>query len=266
MKQIHLKIQLLLLCLYLYPSLHAQVTIGIAEAPAKGALLQLKDIAGAKKGEVNAKKGLLIPRVSLVEYASLEPILSNASSNDSLLHTGLIVYNLTDTTHLEKGFAVWNGSEWNNIRYKETSGNAAGTEIKKILYTGTQANPANSVPFHSIEVNLKIGKRYTYYARPQFKLTRSYKPTSGTRDYEYFVTQYWQSSPTITGYSTDIMTKQLSNLDYTTFIESDMSPEERNEIWMYDYKSNEIFHIELFVMGESNTTATKIFAILIEQF
>ncbi|MDR2087085.1 MAG: hypothetical protein LBP72_07905 [Dysgonamonadaceae bacterium] len=259
------KINLFLLCLYLFPNLQAQVSIGIIEAPAEGALLQLKSIAGAAKGGKNAKEGLLMPRVKLVDHLSLEPIISNASDSEKKEHAGLIVYNLTDTSYLKKGLVVWNGIEWNSIKNKEVSENA-GMDVKKILYNNTLPLPNKSVPFHSIETRLEKGINRPHYALPQFKVTDSYKPAAGTtRDYEYYVTQYWQNSSQ-SGYSNEVNIQKVSNSNYMDFTNSDMSMEERNEVWMYDNTSKEIFHIQLFVMGENSPTATKIYAILVEQF
>jgi hypothetical protein len=271
-----IKIKLLLLCLFLFPSLYAQVTFGIIEAPADGALLQLKSMAGAAAGDENAEKGLLLPRVLLVDYMSLEPILKNADDDAKKEHIGLIVYNLSSNLHLAKGLAVWNGTQWNCITNKEMT-ESIGMDVKKNLYSAKQPNPANSVVFHSIEVNMNPATppegNLPYYGVPQFKIADSYKPTGqASRIYEYQILQYWNVNEKF-GYSYDVSQKKeygsgsstYEKLDFNSSVGS-MSPRERNEVWMYDQTSKEVFHIQFFIMGESADNATKIYAILVEQF
>jgi hypothetical protein len=112
------KITGMLFCLGILSGLSAQVTIGIAEDPAEGALLQLKDIVKAAKGGENAKKGLLMPRVGLVDYMNLDPMFPTATPEQKKEHAGLIVYNLTENDNLQEGIMVWNGEMWNLIKNK----------------------------------------------------------------------------------------------------------------------------------------------------
>lgn len=111
-----------LVTIFLCTTLHAQVTIGIDEQPVTGALLQLKNIANVTDGSQNANKGLLLPRVELIDRTSLEPIDDIAKASDYL---GLVVYNTTpqlveptsacDPTPvlgMPIGLKVWNGTEW----------------------------------------------------------------------------------------------------------------------------------------------------------
>jgi hypothetical protein len=261
-----IKIKLLLLCLYLFPNLDAQVNIGTVEVPADGALLQLKTIAGAAKGGENANKGLLLPRVSLVDYLSLEPAVSNASNDDKKEHIGLVVYNLTEDAHLKKGFAVWNGTKWNSITNKEIDENI-GMDIRKNLYSATQPQENITVEFRSIQIRMIPGKSVIYDGIPQFRAKKGI--------YEYQISQYWTNNGN-NGYSTfvspqvkvDVTPPSYSdykNLDHISNIAT-MSVQERNEVWMYDETNNEIFHIQLFIMGKNEAAATKTYAILVEQF
>jgi hypothetical protein len=277
------KIKLLFLCLYLFPSLHAQISIGVIEAPANGALMQLKSIAGAAPGAKNADGGLLLSRVSLTDYMSLEPAVSNAVSDEEKKeHAGLVVYNLTENTHLAKGISVWNGTQWNCIANKEITA-STGVNVKKFLYNSAEPDPDKTVLLHSIEINMKPRSGSTpptpHYAVPQFRVADSYQPAAQTsRMYEYQLTQYWGETLGVSydGYSNNRLKASFDNADYATYVKFDnrstgestgsMSPSERNEIWMYDETSNEIFHIQLFEMGEDTATAPKIYAILVEQF
>lgn len=96
---------------------YSQVTIGSDTPPEKGALLQLKDGTSTTDPLVNAKAGLLMPRVSLSDIDNLYPMLPsgyNASQND--LHVGLAVYNINEIGFdFCKGIYIWSGTKWNRI-------------------------------------------------------------------------------------------------------------------------------------------------------
>ena len=111
-------------------NIHAQVTIGTNEAPASGALLQLKEKQNIIDGSANATGGLNLPRVALSKKKQLYPMfLANPedpnsgptgyyAANKAALdasHKGLIVYNLTDDDDedLCLGINHWDGEQWN---------------------------------------------------------------------------------------------------------------------------------------------------------
>lgn len=92
----------------------AQVTIGSAEEPLSGALLDLKEHQ-ADNNNVTASKGLMLPRVALKKLTGniaatlgVEETLSNEE------HAGLVVYNISDTqcAAFPSGVYVWNSSSW----------------------------------------------------------------------------------------------------------------------------------------------------------
>ncbi|GHT59826.1 hypothetical protein AGMMS50239_07360 [Bacteroidia bacterium] len=107
--------------------LSAQVTIGLSEIPAAGALLQLKEISGITDDSPDAYKGLAMPRVHLTDENNLYPMFLADPANPvsgpntdytadksalDKLHTGLIVYNSNDASPFKKGLYVWSGSKW----------------------------------------------------------------------------------------------------------------------------------------------------------
>ena len=111
-------------------TLNAQVTIGNAEVPVSGALLQLKNINGISDDSPNAHLGLALPRVALSDKNNLFPMFLNDANNPNsgandaytankvLLdktHIGLIVYNITedDDEELCVGLNKWDGEKWN---------------------------------------------------------------------------------------------------------------------------------------------------------
>ncbi|MDR1436666.1 MAG: hypothetical protein LBI65_00965 [Candidatus Symbiothrix sp.] len=268
------RIKLLLFCLLFFPSLQARVNIGIIEAPADGALLQLKNIAGVAPGDENANGGLLLPRVSLKNYTSLEPAVPDAEAtpDEKRNHVGLIVYNLTETTYLKKGLAVWNGTRWNCITSNEVM-ETTGMDVKKNLYSSQRPQPDKTVVSGSIEINMELrnSTEQPHHAVPQFKISDSYKPGAGvSRKYAYLLTQYYRNNDKAI-YSNDLFLQSFtSGSGYIRFdtnsTSGHMSPIERNEVWMYDDTDNSLFHIQLFEMGEDTKAATKIYVIMVEHF
>ncbi|MDR2621580.1 MAG: hypothetical protein LBC48_03245 [Dysgonamonadaceae bacterium] len=251
------KIKLLLLCLYLFPNLQAQVTIGMVEIPAEGALLQLKNKVEATPGGENADKGLLLSRVNLSDYTTLDPVVTGTPSDEEKKkHIGLIVYNLTEDAgkKLTKGLVVWNGKEWNSIANKEMA------NVKKNLYNAKEPEEDRSVSFQDL-IEVRMGKGYyqnEHFGYPEFK--------GGKGPYKYHFTQYWRDGNTI-GYSNDVKLADNNQQNYQPFMNGNyMSPIERNEVWMYEAKTNKIFHIQFFIMGENEISTTKVYAILVEQF
>jgi len=108
----------------------SQVTIGSSEKPVEGSLLQLKNLPEVN-GSANANRGLLLPRVALINNSTLSPC---AEDTYSLEHTGLIVYNITSialkpvsscdpSPDLSKvvytGINVWNGEQWNSLNSED---------------------------------------------------------------------------------------------------------------------------------------------------
>lgn len=95
----------------------AQVTIGSTDAPNLGAILDLKQ---NNSSDINATKGLLLPRVDLESETYLYPMLPKNydKTTEDTNHIGLIVYNSDDCTLEGNGTYVWDGERW-IILYKE---------------------------------------------------------------------------------------------------------------------------------------------------
>lgn len=133
----------ILITLLLLTSLIAssQVTIGLEEVPAEGALLQLKNQSITAQN-ANSTKGLLLPRVNFDPVGSatgttaqklvvsLKLVLPSGTVVDETTHVGLMVYNVvTQTvsstnapfaeTKICPGVYVWNGTQWVRTMFKE---------------------------------------------------------------------------------------------------------------------------------------------------
>lgn len=98
---------------------YSQVTVGTTEKPLSGALLHLKNIDNINDDAVNATKGLLMPRVNLVQLSQIYPMYDYIQDIPSPLteeeHTGLLVMNVTNNELICPGLHVWNGNMWVNL-------------------------------------------------------------------------------------------------------------------------------------------------------
>lgn len=108
------------LLLLLFTSLHfylcSQTTIGSANSPNKGAILDLKGNQSSG-GAVNSTKGLILPRVFLMSKDSLNEIIpDNTERPDRENHTALTVYNTNTCFSKGEGIYVWSGKEWFSIK------------------------------------------------------------------------------------------------------------------------------------------------------
>ena len=99
----------------------SQVTIGMGDAPAIGALLDLKQNT---VNEANSTKGVLLPRVSLTVIDQLSDISGVASdANSKLVHKGLSVYNTNASFPGGLGINIWDGTQWVNIQQPRAKSN-----------------------------------------------------------------------------------------------------------------------------------------------
>ena len=105
-----------LFCAFFVLSAQSQVTIGSQSKPLKGTLLELKE-KDESTGGVNSEKGMIYPRVHLVDIHNLFPIIERSESNpeNNPKYTGMTVYNVNATSPFEKGLYVWDGTEWTEL-------------------------------------------------------------------------------------------------------------------------------------------------------
>jgi len=136
MKQIRLL--LFLIGLFFILNGYSQVTIGSVEMPVEGSLLQLKENEGSLK---NSNKGLLLPRVNLIdktpEINKLAESIGGVSDSDPWnenAHIGLMVYNSNAEVCADLGIHIWTGDRWESlIPPKEPS-----TDV--LYYTDTRSH------------------------------------------------------------------------------------------------------------------------------
>ncbi|NDV70307.1 leucine-rich repeat domain-containing protein [Dysgonomonas sp. 25] len=136
---------IIILALFTAISLQAQVTIGSAEPPVDGALLDLKEHA-PDANNATAKHGLGLPKVELSDLSKLKigtaPEITGA---DALNHTGLIVYNTKETMCFSKGLYVWDGATWVQLSGSQITKKGSYAEDVQALKDLYNANPGNTL-------------------------------------------------------------------------------------------------------------------------
>ncbi|MDR2954348.1 MAG: fibrobacter succinogenes major paralogous domain-containing protein [Prevotella sp.] len=154
---------------------HAQITIGVDEKAAPGALLQLT------QGTVTTK-GLRMPQVVLTNKKDITVgDISGVNNSNKDDHIGLAVYNinrcLTETRD-GIGIFVWNGEEWD------------ATQTNKSTIKGKSGNVYRIASFGDAGVWMIDNLAETEYDSSESgTITASYNPTiSNTAKYYYYPT------------------------------------------------------------------------------
>lgn len=180
-----LNLKLLLLVvfsLFCINNINAQVSIGSQTPPAKADLLEIKNKEPTNESnETSDKGGLGLPRVSLVNRKTLEPFVkttdtdwTNPTAKIKKKHTGLTVYNVTETNKNEtdinkifyKGIYVWDGEEWYSI---------SNTEHYFLM-------PAFNLPLISITRPEDPKSTFDLYAEYKKQFTKNKNPLFKTND------------------------------------------------------------------------------------
>ena len=183
MKKVLFSICLIILSL----SLHAQVTVGSAEEPVKGSLLQLKSLDSINGSSENAYRGLILPRVTLSKQDQLYPMFLNdpedpgsgANSEYSAdkseidqAHTGLVVYNIVENEAeaLYAGINMWDGEKWTCLSRKAETGNGFILDCGSIKHEGSYSNTEalNSSNYITLTLDVKKTGTYTITGRSGF--------------------------------------------------------------------------------------------------
>lgn len=121
---------MVLLSLFCWQELSAQVRLGGVTSPSHGALLDLN------KDDGTSIKGLMLPRVKLMSLDNLNDIIpDNTSRPDPLVHIGLTVYavaNDENCSTITPGIFVWSSIKWERL----------GQELTELEYL-IQLSPSN---------------------------------------------------------------------------------------------------------------------------
>ncbi|MCL1936947.1 MAG: hypothetical protein FWF52_00945 [Candidatus Azobacteroides sp.] len=142
---------------------NAQVTIGNLSDPQGGALLDLKE--NDNVGSDNSSKGVLFPKVRLVDASSLVPLFLSPTDAQKMSSVGMVVYNVNASANgLDVGLYVWDGTQWiptmnNNVN--------SGTADFTIQWASAQVNGALAkgrplTAENTITVPVIVTKKGTY--------------------------------------------------------------------------------------------------------
>lgn len=184
---------ILVISLFSFLSVVAQVTIGSAEKPKSGALLDLKEIVGILDASHDSYKGVALPRVALSDKKQLYPMFladpedSNSGANSEYTnnkaeldksHTGLIVYNTieNDDKELCLGLNQWDGEQW--VCFQSKMGNAqfdpvdcANIRISGQYVEGQSLDASHYITMElnatregAYTVEIETGNGYSFYA------------------------------------------------------------------------------------------------------
>lgn len=170
------------LLLFCISNLNAQVTIGSANTPISGALLDLKE-ENSPTGGATSNKGLGLPRVKLLSFTITNPATGVASTiNDAPTtelwdkdeHIGLVVYHSDDCTLNGQGLYVWTGDKWTKLDNDFDTAGLSLSADSLMFYNGINT-PQN------ITVNWKpngVGYTPPTYTGTGFSFT--FNPLSGS--------------------------------------------------------------------------------------
>lgn len=130
-------------------TLSAQVTIGSAEAPVGGAILQIKDKPNVEDDGENATGGIAYPRVKLEQRNQLYPMYkgnTEYTTKKAIIDkqlTGLTVYNTfqsatsetNDNLKFNKGLFIWTGARWESVSASQVE-NGLNIDNQSIIRLG----------------------------------------------------------------------------------------------------------------------------------
>ncbi|MDR2622499.1 MAG: hypothetical protein LBC48_07975 [Dysgonamonadaceae bacterium] len=241
----------------------SQTTIGSLLKPAEGALLDLKEQYPDLDNVTSKNGGLLLPRV---ELKSLDDFfLPNPTPDQKANHKGLLVYNVRENQNLslKKGIYQWNGVKWDMLnRITKTEGAA----VKKEIYHSTSPNQEKVVSLGIFEFRMVQKNNATF---PQFRLS----PGLPQQSIYWQVNQYLDKSPDAfadgwakSGYS--FLLKDATATSAWADFSAGMTHLERNEIWLSDMQSKNIYNIQFLILGNAATenNTSRIYLIIAQKY
>lgn len=172
--------QITVLGLLFIPDAQAQVTIGNADEPIMGSLLDLKKNVD-NENNVTADKGLGLSRVMLTNKSELYPMFDSLNlpvdyADQKKFHKGLTVWNVNEMFGRGVGTYVWSGSDWNythgasHYNFKHTK-----TAVRKIKHA--ERDPDMYLPncymVHPGEENKSCS--FTFPVRKAYAIWQNYK-------------------------------------------------------------------------------------------
>ncbi|MDH6307877.1 hypothetical protein M2451_000326 [Dysgonomonas sp. PFB1-18] len=126
----------LIACIISIPAL-SQVTIGMGEAPAKTALLQIKDQSADGNNITSKTGGVLLPRVGLINLKTLQPFMDPSDTgyaDEKKASIGLFVYNMnkSEPDSIYPGLYYWDGEQWDLLNARKSGGGDVGGTVDPV--------------------------------------------------------------------------------------------------------------------------------------
>ena len=199
-----------------------QVSVGSDLINERAAILEVKSQEANADNVTSREGGLLLPRVALVNLATLEPFVSttdiewtDSTKKDALTseHIGLEVYNTTTNGELTPGLYVWEGTKWNRLFRS-----AASAENNRVVFPLPAFNLPLVDPVNPNNTRLTVNLYQVYSNNIQANSFITNMPNKGD-----FITRNRYSADeldyVVTHYDKDIITiHNISNtgiMDYT---------------------------------------------------
>lgn len=188
-------------------------------------------------------KGFLPPRVTLTGQGDATTIPSPAN--------GLVAYNTSAT--LGTGLVVNNGTpaapEWARLAAVSAT---AGSEIRKIIYSGTNGNPAKTVTLGKFEF------RVDGVNVPQYRINTI---PSGNFTLPFQFIQMFGTN----GYEFSNLSGSVTTINYSTWtgFNGGMSSTERNEAWLVYPGEDSVYKVSFTALGSG---AGVIWSIVAEKY
>lgn len=190
-----------------------------------------------------SNKGFLPPRVSLKAINDATTISSPA--------TGLFVFNVNNNASgLEPNAYYYNSGTpaspiWTMMQpFTQTT----GTQVKKILYTGSASDGAKEVVLGRFKFRI-VPTGSPSQPTPQIALTND---PGATINVAYHMGEYWaKQNANDPGYSYISDYKIFTSANYSTYqiITSPMSNNERNELWVAYPGEINIWQVQYVILG-----------------
>jgi hypothetical protein len=164
---------------------------------------------------------------------------------------------------------MWNGKSWLRIKAKDMD---TDPEVKKTLYISRKPLPDHTVAVKSLEVSMAIAGM-EFEVVPRFRVTAPYMPAAGaTKKYLYQIMRYWtgESHKIPNGeFSADLYQAsftQSNYADHQQFRAGYMTTQEKDEVWLLDDDTDDVFHIQFFELGTNFPEEDRQHAILVKRF
>lgn len=142
------KISLFVICVLIIvvEDTYSQVTIGSGIAPVRAGMLDIKDQEPDADNVTSKSGGIVLPRVELMNLSTLEPFMETSIvdyDKEKKIHTGMLVYNMTNTSSITPGLYFWDGTKWNILLSSSSPNNGSDPDPSPNVILASKSTPTN---------------------------------------------------------------------------------------------------------------------------